>query len=82
MVGSAALSFFSLFAVSVSAPAGAASGECEFNEGVAFESPTNGDTWAHQMSVTSAGECCARCRAISQCFVGAHSDDTTEFLDH
>ena len=50
--------------------AAAPGGECQFHAGVAYEQPADGDTWRHQMSVTSAGECCARCRAIPQCFVG------------
>jgi hypothetical protein len=45
-------------------------GECHFHEGVAYGVPIHNDTWRHQMSVTSAGECCARCRAIPQCHVG------------
>jgi hypothetical protein len=45
-------------------------GECRFEAGTAYEEPAAGDTWALQMSVTSAGECCGRCRAIPECFVG------------
>ena len=48
----------------------AAAGECRFEAGTAYEEPAAGDTWALQMSVTSAGECCGRCRAIPECFVG------------
>jgi len=48
----------------------AGAGECRFEPGVAYEQPAQGDSWRHTMSVTSVGECCARCRAIPQCFVG------------
>ena len=50
-------------------------GECHIQEGVAYEEPAEGDTWAHSMSVTSAGECCARCRAIQQCHVGNYATE-------
>lgn len=48
----------------------AAAGECRFEAGTAYEEPAAGDTWELQMSVTSAGECCGRCRGIPECFVG------------
>ena len=50
-------------------PGAAGGGECQFEAGVAYEQPTQGDSWRHTMSVTSAGECCARCRATPQCYV-------------
>ena len=49
-----------------------AANECRFQTAVAYEQPVNGDTWHHQMSVTSAGECCGRCRGIAECYVGMY----------
>eukprot|EP01052_Picozoa_sp_SAG31_P007184 SAG31_NODE_339_length_17487_cov_20.764435_10_plen_148_part_00 len=49
--------------------AAAAGGECRFEDDTAYEAAASGDSWHDVVSTTSAGECCAICRSLPQCFV-------------
>jgi len=51
------------------APPLPATGECQYVQDTEYDAAAAGDKWRLQIDTTSAGQCCAICRALPECHV-------------